>query len=158
MGFDAEVSNPGERWVTSADGELIMPDKQREYLEWLVDPERKGSQRAFSDRLGVPENRLRIWKNDYRFKLELDRRIHELNIDNFRIQRVVEAMWRSAVEDRDTKAASIYLQFVGRFMPTQRIIQDQAAASLTDMELDAELAALVSERISRADNVVDKPE
>lgn len=144
------MEDQGDRWV-EVDGVLVMPDRQRMFLEWLVDPERKGSQRAFAEALGVAEGRLRVWKKDPRFRAELDARLLELNVDQYRIQRVVEAMWKCAVEERDTKAASIYLQYVGRFVPTQRVIQDQTVAALSDAELDAELAALVSERYSRAD-------
>ena len=129
------------RWTEGPDGEQIMPDGQRAYLEWLIDPERKGSQAQFARENRVTDNRLRVWKNDPRFKAELQKRCSELNIDDFRIQEVVNSLFKAATQDRDVRAATAYLQYVGRFMPTQRIISDRAIEEMSDAELEATLQA-----------------
>lgn len=135
--------NPGDKWIDGPDGP-IMPDKQREFMEWLIDPERRGTQKQMSEKLGVSTERLRVWKHDPRFKAELDKRLAELNIDAYRVQQVVDAMWLAATQERDTKAAGLYLQYVGKFMPTQRIEVSKSIESLSDEELAAEVRQLIA--------------
>ena len=102
-------------------GGLLSP-LQLEYIEWLCDPERRGS------KVG--------WARDHG--------VAELNISPDRIQMVVDALHRAAAGG-DTKAAQLYLQYVDRLQPKRVVIEDARVASLSDEELAAELQSLLGE-------------
>ena len=73
-----------------------------------------------------------------------EQRLAELNVSPDRIQAVVDALWAAASRG-DTKAASLYLQYVDRLQPKRVVIEDARVASLSDDELRAELDALLGD-------------
>jgi hypothetical protein len=135
----------GERWGKDAEGNPVIPELQLLFLEWLIDPDRRGSKKQWADEQGVSYEILRRWQRDPRFKAELGKRAAELNIDEFRIQEVVNSLYKAATLDGDVRAMQAYLTYVGRFMPTQRIITDRKIEDLSDEELGAELRAHLDE-------------
>ena len=120
----------------------ILSAKQRDYIEWLCDPERKGSKKAWATDNGVAETTIHRWQNDRAFKQAYEQRLAELNISPDRIQDVVDALHRAA-KTGDTKAASLYLQYVDRLQPKRVVIEDARVGSLSDADLAAELEAIM---------------
>lgn len=116
-----------------------MTEQQEEFLVWLLDPNRQGSQNQWAKDHGINPNTLCGWKKSMRFRAAWERRLAELNVAPDRIQDVTEAIYRAAVGG-DVKAASLYLQYVDRFTPKQRqIIEDKSVSDLSDEELAAEM-------------------
>lgn len=123
-----------------------MPEAQSRFLDWLLsDPRIPSSLKAWAVENGYDESTPQRWKKDKRFRAEWERRAAELNISTDRVQSVVDSLHRAAVGG-DTKAAMAYLQYVGRFMPTTKVVTEASdTKSLTDEELLAELQQLTKE-------------
>lgn len=124
------------------DGLLSTP--QLEYIEWLCDPQRQGSKKEWARDHGFAESTIFRWQNDRWFKQAYEQRLAELNVSPDRIQAVVDALWAAASRG-DTKAASLYLQYVDRLQPKRVVIEDARVAGLSDEELRAELDALLGD-------------
>ena len=122
----------------------LLSALQLEYIEWLADPERLGSKKEWARSHGVAESTVFRWQNDRWFKAAYEQRLAELNVSPDRIQAVVDSLWTAASRG-DTKAASLYLQYVDRLQPKRVVIEDARVAGLSDDELAAELQALLGE-------------
>ena len=124
--------------------EFILPDKQLEFLEWLVseDPN-KGSERQYAAQRGMASETLRRWKKGMVFRQQWERRLAELNISPQKVQDVVDAMHQKAAAG-DTRAAELYLRYIDRLKPPTVVVTDQSVRSLSDDELAAKLAAHVA--------------
>ena len=136
----------GKGWQTDIDtGSKVMPAAWGNLLDWLLQgPERAPStQRDWAAENDLHEDSIRRIKRDPRFIREWDRRAAELNINPERVQSVVDALWQRASAG-DTKAASLYLQYVEKFTPKRRVVvDDREATGLSDVELADELEAQV---------------
>ena len=117
---------------------------QLEYVEWLCDPERQGSKKEWARAHGIAESTVFRWQNDRSFKATYEQRLAELNVSPDRIQAVVDALWAAASRG-DTKAASLYLQYVDRLQPKRVVIEDARVTGLSDEELREELDALLGD-------------
>lgn len=129
----------GKGWKTDPDtGTKIMPEVWQGLLDWLLQgPDRSPStQKAWAAETGIHEDSIRRIKRDPRFIREWDRRAAELNVNPERVQSVVDALWMRASAG-DTKAASLYLQYVEKFTPKRRVVvdDDREASSMSDAEL-----------------------
>lgn len=124
--------------------EVIIPlitDLKAEFIEWLIDPSRLGTQSDWAKAHGVSAALLSQWKKDPGFKAELDKRLGQMNVDSLRIQKVVEAMWDKAAGG-DVKAAELYLRYIEKLQPSRPVLDDDTdVTKLSDEEL---LAALQS--------------
>lgn len=123
-----------------------MPQIQSDFLDWLLsDPKDPASKNAWCEQNGLHPDTPKRWKRDKRFNEEWDRRAKEKNISVDRVQSVVDSLHTAAVNG-DTKAASLYLQYIDRFTP-KRIIrtEDAETKSLSDEDLLAELRQLTEE-------------
>ena len=116
-------------------------DDQTAWLEWYAAP--RGShdpdistQLLFSAKQGVPVATLQYWRKQKWFKSALSGYLDEFNVSPERIQEVVDAMFEAA-KDGDTKAASLYLQYVDRLKPkeTKIIIEDKRVEELSERQL-----------------------
>lgn len=125
-------------------GKKDVTPEQEEFIEWLVDPSRQGSQNEFARRIGVNPATLTKWKkHDAIFRAAWQKRCDELNVDPETIQDIVQAIKRSALGG-DMKAAELYLKYVDRFTPKVKIESEVVAPKeLSDEELARELQALV---------------
>lgn len=135
-------STADSRWRTDEDGNLLMPAKQAEFLEWLVaDDRHPTSQARWCVENDVHERTVQGWKRDPRFVAEWERRLQEKNTSPERIQAALDAIWAAA--KTDFKAAEAYLKYVERFMPApEKRTADKGIRDMSDEELDAALAAL----------------
>lgn len=108
---------------------------QLEFVEWLCDMERMGSQAQWATDHGIAPATCGVWKKLPMFVDAWNARLKELNVHPVRIQKVLDAIWQKAV-DGDSKAASLYLQYVERFTPKQQVIvRDKAISEMSDNEL-----------------------
>jgi hypothetical protein len=126
----------GKGWSTDPDtGVQTMPPKWAEYLELLLGEEQLTYAEA-SAKLDVHPDTLKRIKRDKRFRRVWEERAAELNVSVEKVQDVVAAMHRRATQG-DVKAASLYLQYVQRFMPQTRVIMNQepSVSDLSDDEL-----------------------
>lgn len=120
------------------------PERWDHFVSWYCDPHREGNIKTYAEANSLSYQTVRGWVHTNKtIRSLIEKRYAELNIDPERIQRVVDAMWTAAC-DGDTKAATLYLQFVERLSPTQKIVvEDKRVEKLSDEELDAELRAMV---------------
>lgn len=120
-----------------------MPELQSKFLDWLLsDPRDPATRKEWAAQNGVHEDTPKRWKRDRRFKEEWERRAREKNISVDRVQSVVDSLHRAAING-DVKAASLYLQYIDRFVPKQVIkVEDRDTVNLSDEELLAELQHL----------------
>jgi len=90
----------------------------------------------FGTQNAVPVATLQYWRRQKWFKSALSGYLDELNVSPERIQEVVDAMFEAAKEG-DTKAASLYLQYVDRLKPreTKIIIEDKRVEELSEGQL-----------------------
>lgn len=106
-----------------------------EFLEWLVDPTRQGTIASWARDHDLHPQTPHDWKKHPTFKAAWEKRLKELNIAPDRVQRVLDALWDKACTG-DSKAASLYLQYIERFTPkTTVVVHDRAVADLSDAEL-----------------------
>ena len=120
----------------------VLSEKQLAYIGWLCDPEREGSKAQWATANNMSVRTLYNWVNDRWFKVAYEQRLAELNISPDRIQVVIDAL-HAAAKRGDTKAASLYLQYVDRLSPKRIIIEDVRVSSMSDEELRLELEELL---------------
>lgn len=122
-----------------ADGNLELTEGQLAFIDWLVDPQREGSQADFARQLQVHPSTLTLWKKDRSFKHQWEERLAELNVDPDRIQNVIDALYKAALRG-DVKAMQLYLQYVDRFTPTTAtVIEDRRVQDMTDEDIATSL-------------------
>jgi hypothetical protein len=140
--------NGGGRGVKTdpATGERVLPDQWTEFIDWLVDPERQPrTQKEWAVLNGLNPDSVTRWKRNPDFLRQWESRARELNVSVERTQAVVNSLFAQAVQG-DTKAASLYLQYIDKFTPKQRIVMEDAEVEgLSDAELLAELERLTGE-------------
>lgn len=118
-----------------ADGNLELTEEQLAFVDWLVDPEREGSQADFARQLGLHPSTLSVWKKDRAFRRVWDEKLAELNVDPDRIQKVIDALYKEALRG-DVKAMQLYLQYVDRFTPkTATVVEDRRAQEMSDEDI-----------------------
>jgi hypothetical protein len=125
---------------------------QEEFIEWLVDPERQGSEKQWARDHGINEATKTRWKHSPFFRRGLQRRMDELNLSPDRVQAVLNNMHRLATSSgrEAVMAAKTYLQHVERLEPTRKPIEDRAIKDLTHEELLEQLErALDNQRRSQ---------
>jgi len=120
----------------------VLSATQLEYIEWLVNPEREGSKTSFAADHGVAVKSMYNWMSDRWFNAAYEQRLAELNISPTRIQMVIDSL-HNAAKNGDTKAASLYLQYVDRLSPKRVIIEDTRVSGMSDAELRTELEMLL---------------
>jgi hypothetical protein len=123
-----------------------IPDIQSKFLDWLLsDPQDPPSRSEWCKENNVHYDTPKRWKRDKRFNEEWDRRAREKNISVDRVQSVVDALHQAAVNG-DVKAASLYLQYIDRFVPKRVVkLEDADTKALSDEDLLAELRQLTEE-------------
>lgn len=125
------------RPLNSETGELDLSDRQEKFLDWLVDPDRKGSQADCARNIGVDPSTLSKWKRDGSFRSMWEKRLAELNVQPDRIQKVVEALYDAAIGggQQSVKAMELYLRFTERFIPKQIVDDGRGLRDLSDEDL-----------------------
>lgn len=135
----ASPTDPQFRWTTDKDGNAVMPDPQREFLEWLLNPMRTPEyMEEYAAEHDMDARTLRRWKNDPRFKSEWRAKADEKNISPERTQAVIENLWKVATGNSQgaTKAAELYLKYVQLYTPTQRVlVEDSSIDTMSDEDL-----------------------
>lgn len=130
--------------VTGSDGSEFVSPEMHEFIEFLITPNR-GTLKAYAESKGLVPSTLSAWKRERFFKEEWERQARKLNVGIERIQNVVDAMYSQAISG-DTKAMSMYLQYVKEFIPTTKVItEDRSVKDLTDEELAAQLEGTVTQ-------------
>jgi len=142
----------GKGWSTDPEtGAQTMPPKWSQYLELLLGDEPLTYAEAAA-KLDVHPDTLKRIKRDKRFRKVWEERAAELNVSVEKVQDVVAAMHKRATQG-DVKAASLYLQYVQRFMPQTRVIMNQEP-SVADLS-DGELADALQGEIAQLRAVAD---
>lgn len=114
-----------------------VSDLQAEFIDWMLDPEKVGSQNDWAKAHGVAPSTLSAWKKKDRiFRTEWERRAAELNISPDRIQDIVNVLFGKA-RDGDVKAIELYLRFTEKYTPKVDLSKP-SETSLSEMS-DAEL-------------------
>lgn len=132
------------RWRTDDEGNLVIPQDQSDFLDWLLSDVRDPpNQQQWAHERGYNVRTVKSWKHDPRFKREWERRAADKNISIERIQDVVNTIYNAA-KNGDVKASEAYLKYIERFLPApERVTSDQSIRAMSDEELDAALKELV---------------
>lgn len=133
------------RKIDPEKGRILLSEPQKYFLEWLVDPEKKGHQHQadVAAHLGIAAGTLGKWKRDPAFRRAWEERCGELNISPDRLQIVIDAMHNKAAKG-DVQAAKLYLEYVNRLAPpVQRISVEPQAQQMSDEELAAATEASI---------------
>lgn len=129
-------------------GVLVPPAQIRDFLSWWVSFDRNVHHGVaqWADANGLERATVQGWFRDPRFIAAFNEACDGLNLRVDRTQRVIDAMWARAVNG-DTKAAELYLRYVGKLIPTPTQVQVQVrqVKDLSEAELMAEL-----ERVRKA--------
>jgi hypothetical protein len=140
-------SNGGGRgWKWNAETRAWdMPKLQSEFLDWLLtDPKDPATKNEWCELAEVHPDTPKRWKRDKRFNAEWELRAREKNISVDRVQSVVDSLHQAALGG-DVKAASLYLQYIDRFVPKQIVrTEDASTKSMSDDDLLAELQQLTA--------------
>lgn len=132
---------PEGQWKVK-DGELIMPDRQQQFLQWLLTmPEDREPRtlKAYAEQNKVHVQTLYTWKKDPSFRERWDKALAELNISPDRTQDVINALFKNA-KAGDTKAAELYLRMVDKISPPKIVFEEKGVQQMTDDELAQALA------------------
>lgn len=114
---------------------LGITDQQSAYLDWLLDPERKGSKNEWSEVNHVSIKTIQTWKMQPMFRDEWDRRARKLNLGPERVQSVIDSIHKKAVSG-DINAARLYLTYVEKLTPPAKVKSISADfENLTDEEV-----------------------
>lgn len=116
---------------------------QVEFIEWLCDPHKSGTQGQWAEDHNVAAETAARWKRQAKFREVWEKRAEEIYGGVTRVNEVVNALFRKAI-DGDVAAMKLYLQYTNKFTPTTKS-ERVTTTKLEEMSND-ELAAL-------ADNV-----
>ena len=126
-----------DKWSHDPDRGWVMPEIQREFLEWLVDPSPdKGTQKDWVQSRGYHEDAAIRWKRHPLFKAAMEKRYAELNISPDRVQAVMDSLWKQAVNG-NTRAAELYLRVVEKHKAPVNLDAEKGIEELSDEELFA---------------------
>lgn len=117
---------------------MELTEKQKLFIEFLIDPEKSISENQWCVENDVPVRTKTSWKKHRLFREEWEKRSYEVYGGPEKVNAIVEAVYQSATKG-DMKAAQLYLQYVDKFTPKKEIVTE--AKSLKDMT-DEELAEL----------------
>lgn len=135
----------GDKWGSDDEGNALIPRRQAEYLESLLEGRYKTAAEA-ATALDIPLRTLRYWRTDPRFRAEWERQATERMVATDRIQSVVDVLYNAAVNAQDVQAAREYLKYVERFQPPRRVVEaDREVEHLSDEELADEIARLLAD-------------
>jgi hypothetical protein len=134
------ANDPKFKWKKGDDGIDIMPELQKEFMEWLVNPLRvPATQVEWASLHDIEDRTVRRWKADPRFVKEWRAKAAEMNVSPERIQAVVDNMWKIAAQGTGpaaVKAGETYLKFVQLFIPTSKVVvADESLDKLSDEDL-----------------------
>jgi len=128
------------RWQKDERGNHVMPPLQSQFLDWLLDDEKDpATQAAWARAHQVNPRTIREWKQDHRFRAEWDRRAAEKNVSTERVQTILDALYRVAVDDGDVQAMKLWLDYSSKMRPPRQAVHEGDYAGLTDDELVAQL-------------------
>jgi hypothetical protein len=120
-----------------------QPEWWDEFIEWIVTPEREGTQTAWAKAHGVPVAEVSRCQKRAGFRQKLEKRYAQLNISPDRLQQVVQAMHAKAAKG-DTQAAKLYLEYVRQLEQTRDVAEDVRVDDMSDDELAAALQRAAS--------------
>jgi hypothetical protein len=129
------------KWIQDASGTLVMPARQREFLDWLLTApaERQPpSQAKWAQAHMTSEETVRSWKRDPRFKEEWRRRADETVVSTERISALLDTLWQKGKEG-DVQAATKYLDWAAKLLPPKGVADDESVKHLSDEELVEQL-------------------
>lgn len=125
-----------DRWANRV---AEVTEVQHEFIEWLLDPSRQGSQREWAESHGIRVTTVGHWKKQRFFRDAWDKRALELNGGPERVQNIIQAMYNKAM-DGDVPAMKAYLAHVGRTTPKESS-ETKELSKMTDAELADQLEA-----------------
>lgn len=133
------------KWSTDSDGRAVMPEKQSQFLDWLLSDLRKPeTEKEWAAENDISSETLKKWKQNRKFREEWERRALDRNISVETTQDVMRTL-KKAAQRGDVTAAKFYMQWVERLMPPKQVDRDDTIAHLSDEELEAEMRQLLDE-------------
>lgn len=141
---EGRQSRLDQYWSEDSQGNLVPPQLQSDYLDWLLSDERMPpTKREWCLLQNVPEGTVSKWESDRRFKAEWERRAQERTISPERLQAVIDVLYKNATDMQDVGAAKQFLLYAEKLMPPKEIRRDNSVAHLTDAELCAEVETIL---------------
>lgn len=131
---------------------LTPPQKQLDFIEWLVTPKplrKPRSQPAWAAEHGLAVGTVYKWRQDPDFKRAWDRRMRELDINPETVGEVLKSMHTKAVEGHDVQAAKLWLEVAGVYTKKTEVTVDDKRdlKDLSDQELDELLASEATDEL-----------
>ena len=121
-----------------------LEQKHYDFMDWLLSAEYvvdKKPIKYYADTRHISTRTLFYWKNDARFKKEWEKRAYQNHRDPERLARMLDVLYRRAVEEGDMKAMEMHFKLMDRMTPDRTIVQTEVSmADLTDEQLDALIA------------------
>lgn len=136
------------KYPVGTDRSDFISPMQSEFLDWLTDPQKEGSQNTWAKEHKIPATALTAWKKEKFFREEWDKRATKLFGGPDRVQALMEALYQAGLGG-DVKAINTYLQVIEKHTP-KRIVQNEGSAD--DMS-DDELAAALERSVTRLRSV-----
>lgn len=125
--------------------------RRQAFIEWLCTPKRHRdppTQEGFADQHGLDSNTLSRWKRDREFLLAWETYYLATIGSPERKQNILDAMYDTAADRDDPRhvaAGKAYMELVEGVKPQQvNVTVDRPAAELSDEQLDAALARVLS--------------
>lgn len=137
-GTGAWAPVPSAEAVVDRDG---LTTVQREYLEWLLDPNHTGNKKEWARAHDVNEGTPRTWELKQTFIDARNQRLNELNINPMRVQLIIDALFAKASAG-DVQAAKLVLDYLNKINPVRPQVEDRAVSEMTDEELNQKLEEL----------------
>lgn len=121
------ANDPQFHWVELADGTWQIPEAPAKFLDWLLSvPRDPANQEAYAKQEGLSPRTLRRWKAHHLFRREWEIRAADQNMGPEKVQAVIDNLFQIASSKTDAsgvKAAALYLEHVGKYLPTTRVLQ-----------------------------------
>lgn len=137
---DAEQRRKYPKQFLGIDPSAFVSEKQSQFIDYMLDPNH-GTQTQWARDNDLNPNTVSQWKKERFFMEEWDKRAKKVNGGIEKVQRVIDALFTQAVAG-DVKAMSLYLQYVEKFTPTRKVVEeDRSVQDMTDEELAAQLDA-----------------
>lgn len=132
--FPAQAGVPG--------GEALLSDLQSEFIDWLIDPNRAGTQKDWAEAHGITSMMLSRWKKENYFVRVWRERADRVNGGPERVQQVADALFQASLQD--WRAAAKYLEWVERMSPPRRPQNENGdLRDMDDEEFKAKLAEVL---------------
>lgn len=120
--------------------ESLLSEDERDFLDWLIDPQREGNQKEWADARGIRPQRITEWKRKPYFQKAWRDLADRVNGGPERVQKLMDTLYQQALAG-DTKSADIYFRQVDKTSPPRKHVAETGdLRDMSDEDFRAKLA------------------